>query len=177
MSSVPQDGQPSNPRAQVLWDRPYMPWHLIDLAEFLVAAGYGAAARDVITDAVEAGWLLESLALNGEIEPADVAGAQVALDAGWARRDRRKADRISDYEDGNDFGTGMDFPEALPIDDWANSCEVLKRASANFEPPAPPAEPDLSEVPSSKMVAELIRRGFTLDIQAPDGPSFDDPVA
>jgi len=82
-------------KARILRQRPYHPWHLMDLAAFLCVEGYSDAARDQIVDAVDEGYLLDSLVALRILEPHDLPGAAAALEAGRKRRAERALTTLS----------------------------------------------------------------------------------
>lgn len=76
-------------RSRILQSRPYHPWWLMPLAEFLTTSGYGDSARNRIVDSVDDGMLLDSLVVDGSLEPVDLPGAEAALESGRRWRSSR----------------------------------------------------------------------------------------
>jgi len=80
----------------ILRRRPYHPWRHVPLAVFLSKREYPAAACDRIVDAVGDGAFLESMVVDGTLDPEDLAGAVEALDEGrawWAQYSGRGVPR------------------------------------------------------------------------------------
>ncbi len=89
MPSVARSTISDQIRSRILHQRPYHPWWLMPLAEFLTQSGYGTSARNRIVDGVDDGLFLSSLVVEGSMDSADLIGAEAALESGRAWRSSR----------------------------------------------------------------------------------------
>lgn len=77
------------PVQEILRQRPYLRWDLVPLAAYLCEEGYSTVCRNIVIDGIAAGRSLQHLVEAGELEPADLPGAEHALRRGRNRTNRR----------------------------------------------------------------------------------------